>query len=180
MITAKTLPLVLKAAAASMPTSVIGQRPTIAMLTAINSQKAVIGSDGQSTAVNLQTTNKVANQGTETFQIVAKNAVTLVSDMSVCSFRSVIIMIWFILRKLHCFLCVFYLFNLIINDRFFTNSVMVHQALVLVCVFVFYLFIYFLTAGPGNDFSAYQSSPVHPSSPANSSSDISSTSEYTF
>ncbi|XP_072278159.1 PHD finger protein 21A isoform X6 [Pyxicephalus adspersus] len=78
MITAKTLPLVLKAAAASMPTSVIGQRPTIAMVTAINSQKAVIGSDAQSTAVNLQTTNKVANQGTETFQIVAKNAVTLV------------------------------------------------------------------------------------------------------
>ncbi|XP_072278158.1 PHD finger protein 21A isoform X5 [Pyxicephalus adspersus] len=77
MITAKTLPLVLKAAAASMPTSVIGQRPTIAMVTAINSQKAVIGSDAQSTAVNLQTTNKVANQGTETFQIVAKNAVTL-------------------------------------------------------------------------------------------------------
>ncbi|KAM4721616.1 PHD finger protein 21A isoform 2-T2 [Rhinophrynus dorsalis] len=78
MITAKTLPLVLKAAAASMPTSVIGQRPTIAMVTAINSQKAVIGSDTQSAAVNLQTSNKVASQGAETFQIVAKNAVTLV------------------------------------------------------------------------------------------------------
>lgn len=80
MITAKTLPLVLKAAAASMPTTLLGQRPTIAMVTAINSQKAVIGADAQSTAVNLQTTNKVANQGTETFQILAKNAVTLVSD----------------------------------------------------------------------------------------------------
>ncbi|XP_044126480.1 PHD finger protein 21A isoform X4 [Bufo gargarizans] len=78
MITAKTLPLVLKAAAASMPTSVMGQRPTIAMLTAINSQKAVIGSDTHSGAVNLQTSNKVTSQGTETFQIVAKNAVTLV------------------------------------------------------------------------------------------------------
>ncbi|XP_073460378.1 PHD finger protein 21A isoform X7 [Aquarana catesbeiana] len=77
MITAKTLPLVLKAAAASMPTTLMGQRPTIAMVTAINSQKAVIGADAQSTAVNLQTTNKVANQGTETFQILAKNAVTL-------------------------------------------------------------------------------------------------------
>ncbi|XP_044126479.1 PHD finger protein 21A isoform X3 [Bufo gargarizans] len=77
MITAKTLPLVLKAAAASMPTSVMGQRPTIAMLTAINSQKAVIGSDTHSGAVNLQTSNKVTSQGTETFQIVAKNAVTL-------------------------------------------------------------------------------------------------------
>lgn len=77
MITAKTLPLVLKAAAASMPTSVMGQRPTIAMVTAINSQKAVLGSDAQSGAVNLQTSNKVTSQGTETFQIVAKNAVTL-------------------------------------------------------------------------------------------------------
>ncbi|XP_066439508.1 PHD finger protein 21A isoform X5 [Eleutherodactylus coqui] len=77
MITAKTLPLVLKAAAASMPTSVIGQRPTIAMVTAINSQKAVLGSDAQGGAVNLQTSNKVTGQGTETFQILAKNAVTL-------------------------------------------------------------------------------------------------------
>ncbi|XP_073514957.1 PHD finger protein 21A isoform X3 [Phyllobates terribilis] len=77
MITAKTLPLVLKAAAASMPASVMGQRPTIAMVTAINSQKAVIGSDAQSGVVNLQTSNKVTGHGTETFQIVAKNAVTL-------------------------------------------------------------------------------------------------------
>ncbi|KAM4017952.1 PHD finger protein 21A isoform 3-T4 [Anomaloglossus baeobatrachus] len=77
MITAKTLPLVLKAAAASMPTSVLGQRPTIAMVTAINSQKAVLGSDAQGGVVNLQTSNKVTGQGTETFQIVAKNAVTL-------------------------------------------------------------------------------------------------------
>ncbi|KAM4617407.1 PHD finger protein 21A isoform 4-T7 [Discoglossus pictus] len=77
MITAKTLPLVLKAAAASMPASVIGQRPTIAMVTAINSQKAVIGSDAHGAAVNLQTSGKVTSQGGETFQIVAKNAVTL-------------------------------------------------------------------------------------------------------
>ncbi|XP_063294135.1 PHD finger protein 21A isoform X1 [Pelobates fuscus] len=77
MITAKTLPLVLKAAAASMPASVIGQRPTIAMVTAINSQKAVIGADTQSAAVNLQTSNKVTSHVGETFQIVAKNAVTL-------------------------------------------------------------------------------------------------------
>ncbi|XP_068116952.1 PHD finger protein 21A isoform X7 [Hyperolius riggenbachi] len=78
MITAKTLPLVLKAAAASMPTSVMGQRPTIAMVTAINSPKAGLGSDAQTAAVNLQTTNKVANQGTETFQLVAKSGMTLV------------------------------------------------------------------------------------------------------
>ncbi|CAH2325907.1 PHD finger 21A isoform X1 [Pelobates cultripes] len=82
MITAKTLPLVLKAAAASMPASVIGQRPTIAMVTAINSQKAVIGADTQSAAVNLQTSNKVTSHGGETFQIVAKNAVTLVQATS--------------------------------------------------------------------------------------------------
>ncbi|XP_053304622.1 PHD finger protein 21A isoform X2 [Spea bombifrons] len=78
MITAKTLPLVLKAAAASMPPSVIGQRPTITMVTAINSQKPVIGTETQNAAVNLQTTNKVTGQAGETFQIVAKNAVTLV------------------------------------------------------------------------------------------------------
>ncbi|XP_077143046.1 PHD finger protein 21A isoform X3 [Ranitomeya variabilis] len=77
MITAKTLPLVLKAAAASMPASVMGQRPTIAMVTAFNSQKAVIGSDAKSGVVNLQTTSKVTGQATETFQILAKNAVTL-------------------------------------------------------------------------------------------------------
>ncbi|XP_053304627.1 PHD finger protein 21A isoform X6 [Spea bombifrons] len=77
MITAKTLPLVLKAAAASMPPSVIGQRPTITMVTAINSQKPVIGTETQNAAVNLQTTNKVTGQAGETFQIVAKNAVTL-------------------------------------------------------------------------------------------------------
>ncbi|XP_063294139.1 PHD finger protein 21A isoform X4 [Pelobates fuscus] len=82
MITAKTLPLVLKAAAASMPASVIGQRPTIAMVTAINSQKAVIGADTQSAAVNLQTSNKVTSHVGETFQIVAKNAVTLVQATS--------------------------------------------------------------------------------------------------
>ncbi|XP_018115701.1 PHD finger protein 21A isoform X4 [Xenopus laevis] len=77
LITAKTLPLVLKAAAAAMPASIIGQRPTIAMVTAINSQKAVLGTDAQNAAVNLQTSNKVNSQGAETFQIVAKNAVTL-------------------------------------------------------------------------------------------------------
>ncbi|XP_075423640.1 PHD finger protein 21A isoform X6 [Ascaphus truei] len=81
MITAKTLPLVLKAAAAAaatMPTSVMGQRPTIAMVTAINSQKAILGSDGQRTPINLQTSSKITSHGTETFQILAKNAVTLV------------------------------------------------------------------------------------------------------
>ncbi|XP_039390662.1 PHD finger protein 21A isoform X5 [Mauremys reevesii] len=74
----KTLPLVLKAAPATMPASVVGQRPTIAMVTAINSQKAVLSTDAQNTPVNLQTTNKVTGQGAEAVQIVAKNTVTLV------------------------------------------------------------------------------------------------------
>ncbi|XP_068947609.1 PHD finger protein 21A isoform X2 [Petaurus breviceps papuanus] len=78
MITTKTLPLVLKAATATMPASVVGQRPTIAMVTAINSQKAVLSPDVQSTPVNLQTSNKVAGPGAEAVQIVAKNTVTLV------------------------------------------------------------------------------------------------------
>ncbi|XP_076970635.1 PHD finger protein 21A isoform X2 [Tamandua tetradactyla] len=77
MITTKTLPLVLKAATATMPASVVGQRPTIAMVTAINSQKAVLNADVQSTPVNLQTSNKVTGPGAEAVQIVAKNTVTL-------------------------------------------------------------------------------------------------------
>uniref|UniRef100_A0A8C7A3N7 PHD finger protein 21A n=1 Tax=Nothoprocta perdicaria TaxID=30464 RepID=A0A8C7A3N7_NOTPE len=78
MITTKTLPLVLKAATATMPASVVGQRPTIAMVTAINnSQKAVLSTDAQSAPVNLQTTNKVPAPGAEAVQIVAKNTVTL-------------------------------------------------------------------------------------------------------
>ncbi|XP_056657864.1 PHD finger protein 21A isoform X1 [Monodelphis domestica] len=77
MITTKTLPLVLKAATATMPASVVAQRPTIAMVTAINSQKAVLSPDVQSTPVNLQTSSKVPGPGAEAVQIVAKNTVTL-------------------------------------------------------------------------------------------------------
>ncbi|KAL9849357.1 PHD finger protein 21A isoform 3-T3 [Geothlypis trichas] len=78
MITTKTLPLVLKAATATMPASVVGQRPTIAMVTAINNnQKAVLSADAQSAPVNLQTTNKVTGPGAEAVQIVTKNTVTL-------------------------------------------------------------------------------------------------------
>lgn len=61
MITTKTLPLVLKAATATMPASVVGQRPTIAMVTAINSQKAVLSTDVQNTPVNLQTSTGSGN-----------------------------------------------------------------------------------------------------------------------
>lgn len=80
MITTKTLPLVLKAATATMPASVVGQRPTIAMVTAINSQKTVLSTDVQNTPVNLQTSSKVTGPGAEAVQIVAKNTVTLVSQ----------------------------------------------------------------------------------------------------
>lgn len=72
MITTKTLPLVLKAATATMPASVVGQRPTIAMVTAINNQKAVLSTDVQNTPVNLQTSSKVTGPGAEAVQIVAK------------------------------------------------------------------------------------------------------------
>ncbi|MEJ1278454.1 PHD finger protein 21A [Cricetulus griseus] len=61
-----------------MPASVVGQRPTIAMVTAINSQKAVLSTDVQNTPVNLQTSSKVTGPGAEAVQIVAKNTVTLV------------------------------------------------------------------------------------------------------
>uniref|UniRef100_A0A8C3YTH4 PHD finger protein 21A n=1 Tax=Catagonus wagneri TaxID=51154 RepID=A0A8C3YTH4_9CETA len=77
MITTKTLPLVLKAATATMPASVVGQRPAIAMVTAINNQKAVLSTDVQNTPVNLQTSSKVPGPGAEAVQIVAKNTVTL-------------------------------------------------------------------------------------------------------
>lgn len=80
MITTKTLPLVLKAATATMPASVVGQRPTIAMVTAINNQKAVLSTDVQNTPVNLQTSSKVTGPGAEAVQIMAKNTVTLVSQ----------------------------------------------------------------------------------------------------
>lgn len=94
MITTKTLPLVLKAATATMPASVVGQRPTIAMVTAINNnQKAVLSTDAQNAPVNLQTTNKVTGPGAEAVQIVTKNTVTLVSASSVCPADSV--WIWF-------------------------------------------------------------------------------------
>ena len=81
MITTKTLPLVLKAATATMPASVVGQRPTIAMVTAINSQKAVLSTDVQNTPVNLQTSSKVTGPGAEAVQIVAKKT------QSLCRFK---------------------------------------------------------------------------------------------
>ncbi|XP_015194095.1 PHD finger protein 21Aa isoform X3 [Lepisosteus oculatus] len=79
VIATKTLPLVLKAAAQTMPASVVTQRPTVAMVTAIsNTQKTSANTDMQNAPINLQTSSKLASPGTEAVRIVSKNAVTLV------------------------------------------------------------------------------------------------------
>ncbi|XP_066556720.1 PHD finger protein 21Aa isoform X2 [Amia ocellicauda] len=79
VITTKTLPLVLKAATPAMPASVMAQRPTVTMVTAMtNSQKTSVNSDTQNTPINLQTSSKLTNQGADPLRIVPKNAVTLV------------------------------------------------------------------------------------------------------
>ncbi|MBN3320728.1 PF21A protein, partial [Atractosteus spatula] len=79
VIATKTLPLVLKAATQTMPASVVTQRPTVAMVTAIsNTQKTSANTDMQNTPINLQTSSKLASPGTEAVRIVSKNAVTLV------------------------------------------------------------------------------------------------------
>ncbi|XP_036400310.1 PHD finger protein 21A-like isoform X4 [Megalops cyprinoides] len=83
VITAKTLPLVLKAATPTMPAaSVVAQRPTVAMVTAISNtpKPSVVNSDSQTAPVNLQTSSKLTNQGAESVRIVSKNAVVVVSS----------------------------------------------------------------------------------------------------
>ncbi|XP_036400308.1 PHD finger protein 21A-like isoform X2 [Megalops cyprinoides] len=80
VITAKTLPLVLKAATPTMPAaSVVAQRPTVAMVTAISNtpKPSVVNSDSQTAPVNLQTSSKLTNQGAESVRIVSKNAVVV-------------------------------------------------------------------------------------------------------
>ncbi|XP_033909199.1 PHD finger protein 21A-like isoform X3 [Acipenser ruthenus] len=79
VISTKTLPLMLKAATATMPASVVAQRPTVAMVTAISSaQKTTVNSDSQNSPISLQTSSKLTGQGADAVRIVAKNAVTLV------------------------------------------------------------------------------------------------------
>uniref|UniRef100_A0A672P9B3 PHD finger protein 21A n=1 Tax=Sinocyclocheilus grahami TaxID=75366 RepID=A0A672P9B3_SINGR len=79
VITAKTLPLVLKAATSTMPASIATQRPTVAMVTAIsNPPRPGANSDSQSTPINLQVASKLPNQDTDAgTRIVSKNVIVV-------------------------------------------------------------------------------------------------------
>ncbi|XP_052399532.1 PHD finger protein 21A-like isoform X3 [Carassius gibelio] len=79
VITAKTLPLVLKAATSTMPASMATQRPTVAMVTAIsNPPRPGANSDSQSTPINLQVASKLPNQDTDAGpRIVSKNVIVV-------------------------------------------------------------------------------------------------------
>uniref|UniRef100_A0A671LB53 PHD finger protein 21A-like n=1 Tax=Sinocyclocheilus anshuiensis TaxID=1608454 RepID=A0A671LB53_9TELE len=79
VITAKTLPLVLKAATSTMPASMATQRPTVAMVTAIsNPLRPGVNSDSQSTPINLQVASKLPNQDTDAgTRIVSKNVIVV-------------------------------------------------------------------------------------------------------
>uniref|UniRef100_A0A672YS51 PHD finger protein 21Ab n=1 Tax=Sphaeramia orbicularis TaxID=375764 RepID=A0A672YS51_9TELE len=73
VLTTKTLPLVLKAAATpTLPGSVLPQRPpTVAMVTT-----AITKPDSQNTPINLQVASKLTNQSSEPVRLVSKNATT--------------------------------------------------------------------------------------------------------
>ncbi|XP_064831646.1 PHD finger protein 21A-like isoform X3 [Oncorhynchus masou masou] len=79
VIATKTLPLVLKAATATMPASAVTPRPSVAKVTAIsNTPKTSIGHpDSLSSPINLQTSSKLTNQGMEPVRIVSKNTVVV-------------------------------------------------------------------------------------------------------
>uniref|UniRef100_A0A3P9L055 PHD finger protein 21A n=1 Tax=Oryzias latipes TaxID=8090 RepID=A0A3P9L055_ORYLA len=74
VLTTKTIPLVLKAAATpALPASVLPQRPpTVAMVTT-----AITKPDLQNAPINLQVTSKLTNQGSEPVRLVSKNAVVV-------------------------------------------------------------------------------------------------------
>uniref|UniRef100_A0A8C7WFY3 PHD finger protein 21Aa n=1 Tax=Oncorhynchus mykiss TaxID=8022 RepID=A0A8C7WFY3_ONCMY len=79
VIATKTLPLVLKAATATMPASAVTPRPSVAKVTAIsNTPKASIGHpDSLSAPINLQTSSKLTHQGMEPVRIVPKNTIVV-------------------------------------------------------------------------------------------------------
>ncbi|XP_030630013.1 PHD finger protein 21A [Chanos chanos] len=78
VLTTKTLPLVLKAATATIPASVVTQRPTVAMVTAIsNASKPCVNSDSQNAPINLQVASKLADQGADPARIVPKNVIVV-------------------------------------------------------------------------------------------------------
>uniref|UniRef100_A0A4W5PVC5 PHD finger protein 21A n=1 Tax=Hucho hucho TaxID=62062 RepID=A0A4W5PVC5_9TELE len=79
VISTKTLPVVLKAATPTMPSSVVAQRPaTVAMVTAIShaAKPSIVNSNSQNTPVNLQVASKLTNQCFEPVRLVSKNATT--------------------------------------------------------------------------------------------------------
>lgn len=74
VLTTKTLPLVLKAAATpTLPGSVLPQRPpTVTMVTT-----AITKPDSQSAPINLQVASKLTNQIAEPVRLVSKNAMVV-------------------------------------------------------------------------------------------------------
>ncbi|XP_071318273.1 PHD finger protein 21A isoform X2 [Trachinotus anak] len=74
VLTTKTLPLVLKAAATpTLPGSVLPQRPpTVAMVTT-----AITKPDSQNTPINLQMASKLTNQSSEPVRLVSKNTMVV-------------------------------------------------------------------------------------------------------
>ncbi|TRY87223.1 hypothetical protein DNTS_031741 [Danionella cerebrum] len=79
VITAKTLPLVLKAATSTMPASMATQRPTVTMVTAINNPpRPATNSDAQSSPINLQVASKLPNQDADAgVRIMSKNVIVV-------------------------------------------------------------------------------------------------------
>uniref|UniRef100_A0A3B1INJ0 PHD finger protein 21A n=1 Tax=Astyanax mexicanus TaxID=7994 RepID=A0A3B1INJ0_ASTMX len=77
VLTAKTLPLVLKAATSTMPASMATPRPTVAMVTAIsNPPRPGMNPESQSTPINLQMASKLTSQDPEaTARVVSKNVI---------------------------------------------------------------------------------------------------------
>ncbi|XP_053497047.1 PHD finger protein 21A isoform X4 [Ictalurus furcatus] len=79
VLTTKTLPLVLKAAASTMPGSMTTPRPTVAMVTAIsNPPRPALTPDSRNAPVNLQLSSKLTGQDTEAAsRVVPKNVIVV-------------------------------------------------------------------------------------------------------
>lgn len=74
VLTTKTLPLVLKAAATpALPASVLSPRPpTVAMVTT-----SITKPDSQNVPINLQVASKLTNQSSEPVRLLSKNAMVV-------------------------------------------------------------------------------------------------------
>lgn len=95
VLTTKTLPLVLKAAATpALPASVLSPRPpTVAMVTT-----SITKPESQNVPINLQVASKLTNQSTEPVRLVSKNAMVVsppsppcLADSSQSSLSSVVL-----------------------------------------------------------------------------------------